>query len=173
MDLFSSASIIVVLAAIFGFINARFLRLPNAIGLMIVAIVSTLLFGASTWYKPDTVRLGATDGSEFGLRAHLARCHAGLFVVCRALHTNLGQLRIYRWPILIFATVSVLLSALITASLCYFAFRWLKLDVTVTQCLLFGGAHISHGPHCGHGDFEKSQCAKGIGDQDCRGVAIQ
>lgn len=38
MDLLSITSVIVVLAAMFGYLNARYLRLPNAIGLMLITI---------------------------------------------------------------------------------------------------------------------------------------
>ncbi len=162
MDLFSSASIIVVLAAIFGFINARFLRLPNAIGLMIVAIVSTLLFGASTWYSRTLYDSARQMVLNLDFEHILLDVMLGFLLFAGALHTNLGQLRIYRWPILIFATVSVLLSALITASLCYFAFRWLKLDVTVTQCLLFGALISPTDPIAVMGILRKANVPKGL-----------
>ena len=48
MDLFTIASIIIALSALFGFVNVRFLKLPNTIGLMLVAILFTLLLFAST-----------------------------------------------------------------------------------------------------------------------------
>jgi|GEM_PF-1110875 len=42
MDLFVIASILIVLSAIFGYINIRFLKLPNTIGLMVIAILFTI-----------------------------------------------------------------------------------------------------------------------------------
>ena len=36
MDYFSAAAILVVLSAVFGYINVRFLKLPITIGLMII-----------------------------------------------------------------------------------------------------------------------------------------
>ena len=49
MDWFTIAAIVITLSAVFGFINARLLRLPNTIGSMVVAIVFTLLLFASSW----------------------------------------------------------------------------------------------------------------------------
>ena len=42
MDYFLIATVLVALSAIFGYINVRFLKLPNTIGLMLVTIVFTL-----------------------------------------------------------------------------------------------------------------------------------
>ena len=43
MDYFSIASILVVLSALFGYINVRFLKLPTTIGLMVITLVFTLV----------------------------------------------------------------------------------------------------------------------------------
>lgn len=42
MDLFTIASFLIILSALFGFINAKFLKLPNTIGLMLITILFTL-----------------------------------------------------------------------------------------------------------------------------------
>ena len=42
MDYFLITTILVVLAAVFGYINVRFLKLPNTIGLMLITIIFTL-----------------------------------------------------------------------------------------------------------------------------------
>lgn len=42
MDYFVIGSLLVSLAAIFGFINVKFLKLPNSIGLMLITIVFSL-----------------------------------------------------------------------------------------------------------------------------------
>ena len=42
MDYYLIVTILVVLAALFGYINVRFLKLPNAIGLMLITIFFTL-----------------------------------------------------------------------------------------------------------------------------------
>jgi CPA1 family monovalent cation:H+ antiporter len=42
MGIFDIASALVLLAALFGYLNLRFLKLPPTIGLMIIALVSSL-----------------------------------------------------------------------------------------------------------------------------------
>ena len=54
MDVFTIISVLVFLSAIFGYLNARFLKLPNSIGLMLITIVFTLvIFGIG--YVDDTL----------------------------------------------------------------------------------------------------------------------
>ena len=42
MDIFSIATVLIVLSSIFGYINQRFIKLPSAIGLMMITILFTL-----------------------------------------------------------------------------------------------------------------------------------
>jgi CPA1 family monovalent cation:H+ antiporter len=42
MSALSFASVLLSLASLFGFINHRFLRLPNSVGLMVVSLVASL-----------------------------------------------------------------------------------------------------------------------------------
>ena len=50
MELFTIASIVIALSALFGYINVKLLKLPNTIGLMVIAIVFTLVLFASSMF---------------------------------------------------------------------------------------------------------------------------
>ncbi|HMN90878.1 MAG TPA: sodium:proton antiporter, partial [Saprospiraceae bacterium] len=57
MDIFTVITILTVLAAIFGYINVRFLRLPTTIGLMIISILFSLLVIAAGYFDRDIIEL--------------------------------------------------------------------------------------------------------------------
>ena len=100
MNWFALASIIITLAAIFGFINVRFLKLPNTIGLMVVAIVFTLVLFASSVFDDRILEsarrlIGYVDFQEVLLEVML-----GFLLFAGALHTNFDQLKVQRWPVL-------------------------------------------------------------------------
>ena len=42
MDIFFIATVLIFLSSIFGYINQRFIKLPSAIGLMLITILFTL-----------------------------------------------------------------------------------------------------------------------------------
>ena len=56
-DYFFIITILVVLSAVFGYINVRFLKLPNSIGLMLITIVFT--FGVFALSYFDSTLLDA------------------------------------------------------------------------------------------------------------------
>lgn len=140
MEFFTTASIVIVLSALFGYINVRFLKLPNTIGLMVIAIVFTLLLFASSqlawgqWFLQQAETL--VRGIDF--KMVLLEIMLGFLLFAGALHTNFDQLHVQRWPVIVFATLGVLISTFIVAALTYVTFRAIGLDVKWIHCLLFG-----------------------------------
>ena len=138
MTLFTLCSIIIALSAMFGYVNARFLRLPNTIGLMIVAIGFTLFLFATTLFTDRFL-----DGAHYlisliDFQDVLLNVMLGFLLFAGAIHTNFDQLRVQRWPVLVFSTLGVLISTFLCATLVYFGFRWLQLEIPYIHCLLFG-----------------------------------
>ncbi len=138
MELFHVISIIIVLSALFGYLNARLIRLPNTIGLMVIAIVFTLLLLASSFVHEgllDAARLliGGVDFEKVLMEIML-----GFLLFAGAMHTNFDQLRVQRWPVLVFSTLGVLASTFIVGATIYFLFPLLGFAPKFIYCLLFG-----------------------------------
>ncbi len=142
MDFFTTASIVIVLSALFGYINVKFLKLPNTIGLMVIAIAFTLLLFASSQlgdvWGPWLFRQAETLVRGIDFNVVLLDIMLGFLLFAGAMHTNFGQLHVQRWPVLVFSTLGVLVSTFIVGMLTYFSFRALGLDVRWIHCLLFG-----------------------------------
>lgn len=162
MDLFSIISVLVVLAAAFGYLNARFLRLPNAIGLMLITIAVTLLIGASGMFYPPLLATARSYVSEIDFEYVLLDVMLGFLLFAGALHTNFDELRTYRWPIMIFATLGVTLSMGIVAALMYLVFVQLGIDVPFLHCLLFGALISPTDPIAVMGILRKANVAKSL-----------
>ena len=58
MSLFEISSIVIALSALFGYINVRLLKLPNTIGLMIIAILFTAVLFVSSLFSAGVDRIG-------------------------------------------------------------------------------------------------------------------
>ena len=56
MDLPHIVTVLIVLTAVFAYINARFLKLPFTIGLMLISIVLSMLVMALGAYDPALLR---------------------------------------------------------------------------------------------------------------------
>ncbi len=137
-DIFQICSIVIVLSALFGFINVRILRLPNTIGLMIVAIVFTMFLFASTLFTNFFLDAAERLIGQIDFRHVLLDVMLGFLLFAGAMHTNFDQLHVQRWPILVFSTLGVLASTFICATLIYFVFGLIGIETKYIHCLLFG-----------------------------------
>jgi CPA1 family monovalent cation:H+ antiporter len=138
MDYFIIAAILVFISAIFGYINVRFLKLPNTIGLMLITIVFTLaVFGIS--YFDDTL-LNAERYiiSQIDFKTVLLDIMLSFLLFAGALHTNFEQLKVQRWPILVFSTLGVLVSTFLVGTIMFYLLQLLQMEVNFIYCLLFG-----------------------------------
>ncbi len=138
MHLFTIASILIVLSALFGYINVRFLKLPNTIGLMIIAIVFTIGLFLSSLVDASLLHMAENLVAQIDFQAVLLDIMLGFLLFAGAMHTNFDQLKVQRWPVLVFATVGVLTSTFIVAGFTYYIFSAIGLSVAFIHCLLFG-----------------------------------
>ena len=131
-------TILVLLAASFGYINVRFLKLPNTIGLMLITIVFTLaVFGISYF---DSTLLDAEKYiiKQIDFKSVLLDVMLSFLLFAGALHTNFEQLKVQRWPVLVFSTLGVLVSTFLVGTAMYFCLQLIGLNIDFIYCLLFG-----------------------------------
>ena len=138
MTLFEIASIVIALSALFGYLNVRLLKLPNTIGLMIIAILFTGVLFVTSLFSPLLINsaralIGAVNFEEVLMDVML-----GFLLFAGAMHTNFDQLRVQRWPVLVFATVGVLCSTFLVGVGVWLTFGWIGLNPKFIHCLLFG-----------------------------------
>lgn len=138
MDVFHTISILIVLAALFGYINARFLKLPNTIGLMSITILFTLVVLGLSYFDDTLLEKEKLLISEINFQEVLLDVMLSFLLFAGALHTSFQQLKIQRKPILAFATLGTLTSTFIVGFVTYYLLIFLDLEVNLIYCLLFG-----------------------------------
>ena len=138
MDAYLIATILIFLSAIFGYINVRFLKLPNTIGLMIITIVFTLGVIALSYLDPTLLNFEKEMISKLDFRELLLEEMLSFLLFAGALHTNFKQLKIQRWPVLMFSTLGVLTSTFLVGISMYFVLQLFGMQIGFIYCLLFG-----------------------------------
>ncbi|NRB18017.1 MAG: sodium:proton antiporter [Rhodobacteraceae bacterium] len=135
MDLLQIASTLIVLAALFGVLNYHFLRLPQAIGILVVALLASLgILGFDILFPAmqigDEVRkiVGEFEFSEALLEGML-----GLLLFAGALHVSISELRSQAGVVFLMATLGVVLSTAIVG----FGFSWIT-GMPLLVALVFG-----------------------------------
>lgn len=138
MSLFAIISTLVVISALFGYINVRFLKMPTTIGLMVITIVFTLLILATSMFNDTLLEQEKLFIAQIDFKTVLLDVMLSFLLFAGALHTNFQQLKVQRKPILIFATFSTLTSTFLVGIFAFFLLKLLSLDVNFIYCLLFG-----------------------------------
>lgn len=138
MDAYLIATILIFLSAIFGYINVRFLKMPNTIGLMIITIVFTLIILLISVFDTTLLDLEKSIISSIDFKTVLLDEMLSFLLFAGALHTNFEQLKIQRWPILLFSTLGVLTSTFLVGIAMFFILQVLNFEVNFIYCLLFG-----------------------------------
>ena len=138
MRLFDLLAILTVLAAGFSFLNARLLKLPTTIGLMALSLLFSLCL--SPWgcsFRRWASRPARSSAISTSTRSCCTGCSGSSSSPERS-HVDLGDLSRQKWPILLLATVGVVLSTLIVAVLMWGVFALLGFPLRFIDCLLFG-----------------------------------
>lgn len=138
MDYFLIITILVFISAVFGYINVRFLKLPNTIGLMLITIVFTLAVFVISYFDATLLNAEKYIITQIDFKTVLLDIMLSFLLFAGALHTNFEQLKIQRWPILSFATIGVLTSTFLVGTATYFLLQVLGMNIQYVYCLLFG-----------------------------------
>ena len=138
MDYFVIASILVLISAIFGYINVRFLKMPNTIGLMLITIVFTLGVFALSYFDDTLLNAEKFIIKQIDFKSILLDVMLSFLLFAGALHTNFEQLKVQRWPVFAFATFGVLISTFLVGGAMFFALPIIGLHIDFIYCLLFG-----------------------------------
>jgi len=137
------AAVCLVITALLAYLNHRFLGLPTAIGMMAAALaLSVALVGLDATgmtgiarevrqYEETLVR--SIDFSNVLMQGMLS-----MLLFAGALHVDLRQLKIYRWPVAALAVLGTMLSTLAVGYGLWAALPLLDLQLPLIYCLLFG-----------------------------------
>lgn len=144
MGLFYSISVLIIIATVFAYINIRFLKLPTTIGIMLIAIIFSLalvIIGSFTTEPLDKVH-HLLDDINFSQLLMGGMLYFLLFA--GAIQININDLKEQKLPIIIFSTISVIISTFVVGFGLYYIFSLIFPLIGVTTpppliyCLLFG-----------------------------------
>ena len=138
ISLFHTIAILLVLAALFSYVNYRYIGLPSSVGLIVMALVLSFFLeamGALGFAMEDQAAhvLANINFNQAVLHGML-----GFLLFAGALHINLNELARQRWAVLLLATVGVILSTLLIGVLLWWLLGMAGIHLSFLYCLLFG-----------------------------------
>lgn len=138
MEIYNIITLIIVLAAIFGYINFRFIKLPGAIGIMLISLVASLGVIIVGKVYPDFFLETIIVIKSIDFHAALMKVMLSFLLFAGAIHIDAKKLKTERASIITFATVGVLISTFVVGTLIYFTTQLFGLSINYIYCLLFG-----------------------------------
>ena len=138
MEYYTIAAILIVLSALFGYINVRFLKMPITIGLMVITLAFTLIVVVIGLFD-DTILMREKELIQsIDFETVLLDIMLSYLLFAGALHTNFERLKVQRWPVFVFATAGVLVSTFLVGAFMFYILNLIGLEINFIYCLLFG-----------------------------------
>ena len=140
MNLFDIISLLMVFAAVFGYINHRWLKLEPTVGLLMISLASSLGIMLLHWVFPSLTiveQLQTTLGN-IDFNRTLMHGMLGFLLFAGALHVDLEYFIKRKLTIASLATVGLFMSTFMVGYLSWWLFRLFGFDVGFLPCLIFG-----------------------------------
>ncbi|WP_299756665.1 sodium:proton antiporter [uncultured Pontibacter sp.] len=162
MEIFHIFSVILVISAIFAYINQQYIKLPGAIALLLAGLLLSLAVQAVGALSPQFETLVEEQLIALNFSEILLEFMLSFLLFAGALHTDLEKLRESKWPILVFATVGVSISTAVTGTLFYYLMMLLGQPIDYIYCLLFGALISPTDPIAVLGILKKAEIPKSL-----------
>ncbi len=168
MNAFQMIALLLTLTAIFSYLNHRYIRLPATIGVMLIALVFSLVLiglgklGLTAVYETAQRLIEQIDFSQTLMQGILS-----FLLFAGALHVNLDDLAQRKYAITFLATFGVLLSTFLFGTAIYYVFTGLGIGLEYVYCLLFGALISPTDPIAVLGILKKANVPKSLETKIC------
>lgn len=138
MNVFTLITLLIVMSALFAYLNTRWLKLPDAIGIMVLSLAFSAVLISINTIQPAWFTLVRQTVAEINFGRVLFDVMLSFLLFAGAFHTDATQLRVERRSVMLFALVGVLLSTALVGTGLYLIANWLGFMLPFSLCLLFG-----------------------------------
>ncbi len=131
-------TIIIVLTAVFAYLNHRFIKWPPTIGIMVISLLCSLLLVIAGLSYPQISQKAVRLVASIDFQQLLMDFMLSFLLFAGSIHINARQLKKERLPVIVLATISTLVSTFIIGGIAWYVFAWFGFSVPFIYCLLFG-----------------------------------
>jgi CPA1 family monovalent cation:H+ antiporter len=161
--MFESFSIVFTIAALFNYINYKWLKLPTTIGLMILSLILIIPITLSATIFPEFYRFFCDIIINADFKTLLLDGILSFLLFAGALHVNLGALAKEKKSIFLFATLGVLISTFIVGGLVFIGAPLFGIELPFLHALLFGALISPTDPIAVMAILKEAKISKSLG----------
>ena len=138
MSLFELIGALATAIAVFGYINHKFIKLPDTVGITAMGLLVSLALAIIGRQVPGAVHWASDFASHLNLPEVVFHGLLSVLLFAGSLHINISDLAQQRVPVFVLSTVGVVLSTVIVGFGTHWLLAVLGIDIALTYCLLFG-----------------------------------
>jgi CPA1 family monovalent cation:H+ antiporter len=138
LGLFHIISILVVISAGFAIINFRILKYPVSIGLMIVSLVFSIVIIILDQIFPGMESILNRELMTLNFSELLLEGMLSFMLFAGAIHVSFDDLKSEKLPILLFSSLSVIISTILIGYISFYVLQLFGINVNILHTMLFG-----------------------------------
>ncbi|HVW15567.1 MAG TPA: sodium:proton antiporter [Mucilaginibacter sp.] len=131
-------TVTLMLAALFAYINHRFIHWPPTIGIMVLSLGTSIFLVLLGEFYPAFTLWVKELAAAINFRELLMNFMLSFLLFAGAIHIDAKKLRKQAWPVLLLSTLGTLISTTIIGSATWAIFQLFHLPIPFIYCLLFG-----------------------------------
>ncbi len=138
MELFHLLSLLIVVSATFAYLNFKHLKLPNAIGLMLISLIFSFMVIIIGYFFPSIKLAISEQLSHINFSKLLLEGMLSFMLYAGAIHIKYEDLKSEKLSIMLFSTLSVIISTFVVGFSAFYLLNFFGLEVSLINSLLFG-----------------------------------
>lgn len=132
-------AIFISITTILTWLNYKYLKLPPAIGVMINALLLSILIQVvSALGYPDLKDLTVKFLGNIDFSYVLMTWFLPALLFAGSLHVNFKDLSVYKWPVGLLATFGIIVSTFVIGGIAHYSLALFGWNVSLLYCLAFG-----------------------------------
>jgi len=163
MSFLDIIAILITIAALFAYLNERYIGMPRTIGLMALSLIFSLgLLGLGSLGYFSLAEMAGEMLGKLDFYTMLMHGMLGFLLFAGALHVNFDDLLSEKSIIFLLATVGVVVSTLLVGGLSWGLLSLLGMEMPLIYCLLFGALISPTDPIAVMGIMKKAGAPKSL-----------
>jgi len=167
MTIFELVAILLSIAAVLGFLNVRYLKLPTTIGIMLISLVFSMILVLLGHWFPIISNGAKNIVGQIDFPEALLDVMLSYLLFAGALHVDLSDLAKEKKIIALMSTTGVLISTFLVGSALFYLLPIFGIDMKYIHCLLFGALISPTDPVAVLGILKKAGVNKSLETKIC------
>lgn len=138
MNLFLIIALLVIVSAGYSYINARFIKLPITIGIMLIATVVSILIIIFDHVNPSFSKYLTALAKNIDFSEAVLNIMLGFLLFSGSFNLDTKKLKREMRPVLMLSTIGVILSTAVFGGLFYGVMSVFNIHIPLLYCFLFG-----------------------------------